>query len=109
MAKRNATARNAGRNAGGNAPRKSHPGLAGAGLPPQIENQFRDQVRKLREAIQQNAENVGKRFPEEARKIHYGEAEKRGIFGEASPQEAKELIDEGVEILPIPVLPEDKN
>jgi hypothetical protein len=61
------------------------------------------------EAIKANAEDVGTKFPEEARKIHYGEADARGIIGQATPTEAKALIDEGIEIAAIPVLPDDVN
>ena len=68
-----------------------------------------NKIREIRDQVQANSENVGNKFPEEARKIHYGEAEKRGIYGEASPDDVKELVEEGVEIVPLPVLPEDKN
>ena len=61
------------------------------------------------EAIKANAEDVGTKFPEEARKIHYGEADARGIIGKAAPDEAKALVDEGIEIAAIPVLPDDTN
>ncbi|NKJ06353.1 MULTISPECIES: DUF1178 family protein [Rhizobium] len=61
------------------------------------------------EAIKANAEDVGTKFPEEARKIHYGEADARGIIGKATPDEAKALVDEGIEIAAIPVLPDDTN
>ena len=67
---------------------------------------------KLREAvaaIKANAEDVGEKFPEEARKIHYGEADARGIIGQASLQEVKSLVEEGIEVAPLPVLPEDAN
>ena len=66
-------------------------------------------LREIRDEITKNADNVGEKFPEEARKIHYGESEKRAIFGEAGLQDVKELVDEGVEIAPLPVLPEDAN
>jgi hypothetical protein len=59
--------------------------------------------------VVKNAANVGKKFPEEARKMHYGDIEHRAIYGEASPDEARSLIEEGVEVLPLPVLPEDRN
>ncbi|MDO1584140.1 DUF1178 family protein [Rhizobium oryzicola] len=61
------------------------------------------------EAIKANAEDVGERFPEEARKIHYGEADARGIIGQASLSEVRELVEEGIEVAPLPVLPEDAN
>jgi hypothetical protein len=56
----------------------------------------------LRKYVEENAEYVGRRFPEEARKIHYGETEERHIYGEASVEEAKELIEEGVDVAPLP-------
>jgi hypothetical protein len=73
------------------------------------EREFRQKLRALRDHLTQNAEHVGARFPEEARKMHYGEIEHRSIYGEASPDEAKELHDEGIEFHPLPVLPEDRN
>ena len=66
-------------------------------------------MRKLRKVVEDNAEYVGPRFAEEARKIHYKESEEKGIYGEASPSDVKELLDEGVEIHALPVLPEDQN
>lgn len=60
-------------------------------------------------AIRNNSEQVGERFPEEARKIHYGEAEARGIIGQASPDDVAALVEEGIDILPLPALPEDAN
>jgi hypothetical protein len=66
-------------------------------------------MRELRKAVEENAEYVGDKFAEEARKIHYEETEKRGIYGETSPEDAEELIEEGIEIHPLPILPEDGN
>jgi hypothetical protein len=66
-------------------------------------------VRKLRRQVEENADYVGDRFAEEARKIHYNEVEPRGIYGEASLEEAKSLLEEGVEVQPLPPLPEDAN
>src|SRR5262249_23500337 len=73
------------------------------------EQQFRQKLRELRDHLVKNAENVGPRFPEEARKMHYGEAEHRSIYGIASPEDAKELHDEGIEFSPLPVLPDERN
>jgi hypothetical protein len=73
------------------------------------EREFRAKLKELRDHLTKNAENVGGKFPEEARKMHYGEAEHRSIYGEASPEEAKELHDEGVEFHPLPMLPEERN
>ena len=66
-------------------------------------------LRKVRREVEANAENVGPRFAEEARKIHYDEAPARGIYGEASLDDVRALHDEGIECLPLPVLPEDRN
>ena len=73
------------------------------------EREFRAKLKELREHLTKNAENVGGKFPEEARKMHYGEIEHRSIYGEASPQEAKDLHDEGIEFHPLPILPDDRN
>ena len=73
------------------------------------ERELRAKLKELRDHIVKNADNVGEKFPNEARKMHYGEIEHRPIYGEASPEEAKSLIEEGVEVSPLPVLPEDRN
>lgn len=71
--------------------------------------QLIEMVREMRKHVEANAEYVGGRFVEEARKIHYEEAEHRGIYGEASPEDAKSLIEEGILIHPLPRLPEEGN
>jgi hypothetical protein len=73
------------------------------------ERELRAKLKELRDHIVKNADNVGERFPNEARKMHYGDIEHRPIYGEASPEEARSLIEEGVEVSPLPVLPEDRN
>jgi hypothetical protein len=73
------------------------------------EHEFRTKLKELREHLTKNSDNVGTKFPEEARKMHYGEIEHRSIYGEASPKDAKELIDEGIEFHPLPTLPEERN
>ena len=73
------------------------------------ERELRTKLKELRDHIVKNADNVGERFPNEARKMHYGDIEHRPIYGEASPEEARSLIDEGVEVSPLPVLPDDRN
>jgi hypothetical protein len=70
------------------------PASHGAGLPAEV-------VTKLREIVR-NTENVGRRFPEEARKMHYEEVPHRPIRGQASPDEADALRDEGIEFAPVP-------
>jgi hypothetical protein len=73
------------------------------------ERELRAKLRELRDHIVSNADNVGERFPDEARKMHYGDIEHRPIYGEASADEARALIDEGVEVMPLPTLPDDRN
>ena len=73
------------------------------------ETELRTKLKELREHLTKNADNVGKKFPEEARKMHYGEIEHRSIYGEASPDDAKALHEEGIEFHPLPVLPDEKN
>lgn len=59
-------------------------------------------VTALKETVEANADYVGDRFADEARRIHYGETEERAIYGEASTDEAKDLAEEGVAVLPLP-------
>ena len=66
-------------------------------------------LKGLREHLKANAEDLGQNFPEEARKIHYGEADERNIYGEATQDEAKALNEEGIPALPLPPLPEERN
>jgi hypothetical protein len=73
------------------------------------ELELRAKLKELRDHVVKNADNVGERFPNEARKMHYGDIEHRPIYGEASADEAKSLIDEGIEVMPLPALPEDRN
>ena len=73
------------------------------------DRELRAKLKELRDHIVKNADNVGERFPNEARKMHYGDIEHRPIYGEASPDEARALVEEGVEVSPLPVLPDDRN
>jgi hypothetical protein len=73
------------------------------------EQEFRSKLKELRDHLTKHADNVGGKFPEEARKMHYGEIKHRSIYGVASPEEAKELSEEGVEFHPLPVLPDERN
>ena len=73
------------------------------------ENELRAKLKELRDFVKSNAEDVGQRFPNEARKMHYGEIKHRPIYGEATADDAKSLIEEGVDVMPMPVLPEDRN
>ena len=68
-----------------------------------------EMMRKARQHIIDNSENVGDKFAESARKIHYNEEPQRNILGQATVEEISELADEGIESFPLPVLPEDNN
>jgi hypothetical protein len=89
-------------------PAPAQPPTPVAMISPQ-EREFRRKLRELRDHLVRNAENVGPRFPEEARKMHYGEAKHRSIYGIASPEDAKELHEEGIEFSPLPLLPDERN
>jgi hypothetical protein len=71
----------------------------------QMREAMTDAARRARDYVEKNFDNVGERFPEEARRIHYGETKSRDIFGEATGAEAKELVEEGVAIAPLPPVP----
>ena len=67
------------------------------------------EIKAISEKMKEGADYVGDKFAEEARKIHFGEADARGIYGEASSDEVKGLADDGVPFMPIPVIPDDRN
>ncbi len=81
-----------------------------AELPPEKRAELINAMREIRKKVEENAEYVGPRFAEEARRIHYKETDEgKGIYGEATLAEAKELAEEGIDFMPLPVLPEDQN
>ena len=73
------------------------------------DREMRAELKELHDHLVKNADNVGEQFPNEARKMHYGDIEHRPIYGEATPEEAKSLLEEGVEVGSLPVLPDDRN
>lgn len=73
------------------------------------ERRLRDMLRAVREQVTRTADHVGPRFATEARAMHYGEVPVRSIYGEASTDEARALVDEGVAICPLPPAPDDRN
>jgi hypothetical protein len=73
------------------------------------EVELRKKLKELRDHIVKSADYVGEKFPEEARRMHYGEIEHRSIYGEASPDAAKSLAEEGMEFHPLPRLPDERN
>lgn len=62
-------------------------------------------LRQVREHVERNFEDVGDRFADEVRGMHLGEAERRDVFGKATPQQARDLLDEGISVRPLPELP----
>lgn len=91
------------------APKTSVPEPQPVAVLSERERELRAALRALREHVMKNAEDVGKGFVEEARKMHYGETEERSIYGEADLAEAKALLEEGIDVLPLPVVPDDRN
>jgi hypothetical protein len=76
-----------------------------AALAQAMPKEMRETLLKLREQVEKNLEPVGEKFAEEARKIHYGESDKRGIYGQTTDEEAEALADEGIEFGRLPWIP----
>ena len=76
-----------------------------AALAKHMPKELREALLKAREQVEKNCEHVGEKFAEEARKIHYGESDKRGIYGETTEEEAEALADEGIEFGRLPWIP----
>jgi hypothetical protein len=76
-----------------------------AALARKMPKELREALLKVRAEVEKNCEHVGDKFAEEARKIHYGESDKRGIYGETSDEEAEELAEEGIEFGRLPWIP----
>ncbi|HXL67824.1 MAG TPA: DUF1178 family protein [Xanthobacteraceae bacterium] len=73
------------------------------------EQEARRLLKELREHVTKNADYVGEKFPDMARQMHREEIEHRSIYGEAKPDEVRDLVEEGVEVQPLPVLPDERN
>ena len=92
------------------APTSPPPSPAAATLPPEAAQKMQalmTQMRALQAKIRSECRDVGEGFAEEARKMHYGEAEPEGIYGRATPEEREALDEEGIEIMDFPLLPKD--
>ena len=74
-----------------------------------MQSEIREMLRTMRKKVTSEADYVGDKFAEEARKIHFKEAEARGIYGEATRDEVAALLDDGVDFMPLPDLPEEHN
>ena len=74
-----------------------------------IFSNYNKQLNKIKSEIEKNFTYVGKKFPEEARKIHYGEAKDKPIYGEATEKESQDLVDEGIALVRLPFSKKEKN
>ena len=85
---------------------KTTPGGTAAQVPdPENVAQAMQVLRQMQDYVQKNFDHVGKEFTEEVRKIHYGESDHRNVYGDATPEEADELREEGIEVSQMPWLP----
>ena len=82
-------------------PEPSPPAVAGGAMP----DGLRAMLQKMRAEVERKCDYVGNEFAAEARRIHSGESEKRGIYGEATPDEADRLAEDGIEVAQIPWVP----
>jgi hypothetical protein len=73
------------------------------------EKQLRAAIRHLRQTIEEQTDDVGRDFPDEARRMHRGDTPQRSIRGQASLEDARALIEDGIDVMPLPSLPEDRN
>lgn len=73
------------------------------------QRQMLTKLKEMADSVRQNADYVGDKFADEARKIHFGETDRRGIYGEASVEEVKSLAEDGVDFMPLPTFPDDHN
>lgn len=73
------------------------------------EQEARRLLKAFRDHVTKNAEHVGEQFPKLARQMHHAEIEARSIYGSAKPDEVRELLEEGVEVAPLPMLPNERN
>ncbi|MBV8471853.1 MAG: DUF1178 family protein [Hyphomicrobiales bacterium] len=88
---------------------KADPAAAPAPLLDERQHAQREALRALRREIEANTDDVGAKFPEVARAIHAGEAPERAIRGQAKRDEVKALLEEGVDVMPIPFGPDEFN
>jgi hypothetical protein len=76
--------------------------------PAQMQTMMMEAATRIRRHVEENFDDVGDGFANEARAIHEGKAEDRGIYGQATPQEVRDLVDDGVPVAPLPVEPPKK-
>lgn len=86
------------------APRISKGSISNAAKNREMAQKYQEAAEHIRKTVEENCDYVGPEFAEEARKIHYGETEERGIYGEVSQDDAQALDDEGIPVLPLPAV-----
>ena len=74
-----------------------------------LQKDIKKQLINFKKYIEKNCENVGERFPQEARNIHYDKKTSKGIYGKASPEETAELLEEGIDVVTIPWVNKSEN
>ena len=88
---------------------KEAPTTAPVALAAPQDQELRAKLKALREALTRDSADVGERFADEARRMHLGESDHRSIHGQASAEDARSLVEDGIEIFPLPVLPDERN
>ncbi|WP_374472819.1 DUF1178 family protein [Phenylobacterium sp.] len=76
---------------------------------PQMQAMMMEAMGRIRRHVEENFDDVGDAFAREARAIHEGKAEERGIYGQATPKEVRELVEDGVPVAPLPPGPPKKS
>ncbi|TBW40435.1 DUF1178 family protein [Siculibacillus lacustris] len=97
------------RTARGREEREEAPRRQAVMMPDPAQKMMLEALREIRKKVTENATYVGDRFAEEARRMHFGEVEHQGIYGEATADEVHALAEDGVEFQPLPTLPEERN
>ena len=85
------------------------PNLSSKSNKTKLQKNIKRQLLNFRKYIEKNCKNVGENFTREARKIHYDKETSKGIYGKATPEEASELLDEGIEVATIPWVDNSEN
>lgn len=90
-------------------PATVEPGPAPVALITPEQAELRTRLRQLRELMTRNSDDVGDKFAEEARRMHFGEIEQRAIHGEADREQVVALLEDGIDVMPLPNLPDERN
>lgn len=86
-------------------PQPASAGAVAAAAAGRMPDHVRAMLQRLRAEVEKSCENVGDGFADEARRIHNGESEARGIYGNATPEQAEALAEDGIEVARVPWIP----